>query len=71
MSHWFRVGARPTVTVHNFLVKEGVLAGAKMPGENEEESGSCGARRRSGAAGGDFGNLYGSYGIKFIYHYGN
>jgi small subunit ribosomal protein S16 len=30
VSHWLRVGAQPTTTVHNFLVKEGVLAGAKM-----------------------------------------
>ena len=29
VSHWLRVGAQPTVTVHNFLVKEGVLTGAK------------------------------------------
>jgi small subunit ribosomal protein S16 len=31
MSHWLSVGARPTATVHNFLVKEGVLTGAKIP----------------------------------------
>jgi small subunit ribosomal protein S16 len=31
ISHWLRVGALPTTTVHNFLVKEGVVAGAKMP----------------------------------------
>lgn len=31
ISHWLRLGARPTITVHNFLVKEGVLAGSKMP----------------------------------------
>lgn len=31
ISHWLGVGARPTTTVHNFLIKEGVLAGAKTP----------------------------------------
>lgn len=31
VSHWLRVGAQPTVTVHNFLIKEGVLAGTKLP----------------------------------------
>jgi small subunit ribosomal protein S16 len=31
ISHWLKIGAQPTVTVHNFLVKEGVLTGAKMP----------------------------------------
>ena len=31
IAHWLRVGAQPTVTVHNFLVKEGVLTGAKLP----------------------------------------
>jgi small subunit ribosomal protein S16 len=30
VSHWLRVGAQPTTTVHNFLVKEGVLTGAKI-----------------------------------------
>ena len=31
VAYWLRVGAQPTVTVHNFLVKEGVLASAKLP----------------------------------------
>jgi ribosomal protein S16 len=31
ISYWLGIGAQPTVTVHNFLIKEGVLAGAKMP----------------------------------------
>ena len=30
VAYWVGVGARPTVTVHNFLVKEGVLKGAKI-----------------------------------------
>ncbi len=30
ISHWLRVGARPTVTAHNLLVKEGVISGAKI-----------------------------------------
>jgi len=30
ISHWLQVGARPTTTVHNFLVKEGVLTGVKL-----------------------------------------
>ena len=30
ISHWLQVGAMPTTTVHNFLVKEGVLTGAKL-----------------------------------------
>jgi small subunit ribosomal protein S16 len=28
-SYWIGVGAQPTVTAHNLLVKEGVVAGAK------------------------------------------
>lgn len=31
ISHWLKIGAQPTVTVHNFLVKEGVLSVAKLP----------------------------------------
>jgi small subunit ribosomal protein S16 len=31
VSYWFGVGARPTVTVHNFLVKEGIVKSAKLP----------------------------------------
>jgi small subunit ribosomal protein S16 len=30
VAHWIGVGAQPTVTVHNFLVKEGVIKGAKI-----------------------------------------
>ncbi len=29
VSHWLRVGAEPTVTVHNFLIREGILTSAK------------------------------------------
>ena len=29
--HWLRKGAQPTDTVHNFLVKAGVVSGAKVP----------------------------------------
>lgn len=29
ISYWLGVGAQPTVTVHNLLVKEGVVSGAK------------------------------------------
>ena len=31
VAYWVGVGAQPTVTVHNFLVKEGVLKSAKIP----------------------------------------
>jgi small subunit ribosomal protein S16 len=35
IAHWMEVGAQPTVTAHNLLVKEGVIEGAakavKMP----------------------------------------
>jgi small subunit ribosomal protein S16 len=30
VSYWFGVGAQPTVTVHNFLVKEGIIKGTKI-----------------------------------------
>ncbi len=29
--YWIKVGAKPTATVHNLLVKEGVLKEAKIP----------------------------------------
>lgn len=29
--HWLKTGAQPTATVHNFLVKLGVLDSAKIP----------------------------------------
>ena len=29
--HWLRVGAKPTVTVHNFLVHHGIIKGPKTP----------------------------------------
>ena len=48
VSYWFGVGARPTVTVHNFLVKEGIVKGAETRGENEKEgSGACARSRGS------------------------
>ena len=28
--HWISVGAQPTVTAHNLIVKQGILSGAKM-----------------------------------------
>jgi ribosomal protein S16 len=28
--HWVKMGAQPTVTAHNLLVKQGVLTGAKI-----------------------------------------
>ncbi len=28
--HWMSLGAKPTVTVHNLLVKEGIVTGAKI-----------------------------------------
>lgn len=31
ISHWLKVGARPTVTVHNLLIKEGIISGSKFP----------------------------------------
>ena len=30
VSHWVKMGAQPTVTAHNLLVKEGVVTGAKL-----------------------------------------
>jgi small subunit ribosomal protein S16 len=30
ISYWVGVGAQPTITVHNFLVKEGIVKGAKI-----------------------------------------
>jgi len=31
LEYWLKVGAKPTVTVHNFLVKNGALSSAKLP----------------------------------------
>lgn len=31
ISHWLKVGAKATPTVHNLLIKEKVFSGAKMP----------------------------------------
>lgn len=31
VAHWIRVGAQPTETVHNLLVKSGVIKGVKIP----------------------------------------
>src|SRR4051812_38994472 len=31
VSHWIKMGAQPTVTVHNLLVKQGVLSGKALP----------------------------------------
>lgn len=30
ISHWLKVGARPTATTHNLLVKEGIIDGPKV-----------------------------------------
>ena len=30
IAYWLKAGAQPTVTVHNLLVKEGVVAGPKI-----------------------------------------
>jgi small subunit ribosomal protein S16 len=30
VSHWVKMGAQPTVTAHNLLVKQGVLTSAKI-----------------------------------------
>ncbi len=30
IEHWLKVGAQPTDTVHNLLVKEGVIKGTKI-----------------------------------------
>lgn len=30
VAHWLKVGAQPTVTVHNLLVKEGLLTAPKL-----------------------------------------
>jgi small subunit ribosomal protein S16 len=30
IEHWLKQGAQPTATVHNLLVKEGVISGKKM-----------------------------------------
>lgn len=30
VNYWLKVGARPTITVHNLLVKNGVLEGKKV-----------------------------------------
>jgi small subunit ribosomal protein S16 len=31
LEHWLKVGAKPTVTMHNLLVKSGALTAAKLP----------------------------------------
>lgn len=31
IKHWIGVGAKPSVTVHNLLVKSGVIVGPKIP----------------------------------------
>ena len=31
IAYWMSVGAKPTPTVHNLLVKEGIIKAAKMP----------------------------------------
>ena len=31
VAHWIGVGAKPTETVHNLLVKSGVIQGTKIP----------------------------------------
>src|SRR3990167_6915922 len=30
ISHWMSIGAKPTVTVHNLLVKQGIVGGPKI-----------------------------------------
>lgn len=30
VSHWIKMGAQPTVTAHNLLVKEGAITGPKL-----------------------------------------
>ena len=29
--HWIKMGAQPTVTAHNLLIKQGIITGATMP----------------------------------------
>lgn len=44
LMHWLGVGAKPTVTVHNFLVRHGIIKGPKTPVSMKrikEESGSA------------------------------
>lgn len=31
VTYWIKAGAQPTVTTHNFLVKEGVVSKPKLP----------------------------------------
>lgn len=31
IEHWLKVGAKPTVTVHNLFVEHGAITGAKVP----------------------------------------
>jgi len=31
LGHWIKVGAKPTVSVHNFLVRIGALEGRRIP----------------------------------------
>ncbi len=31
VAHWIKMGAQPTVTVHNLFVKEGIVSAAKRP----------------------------------------
>ncbi len=37
--YWVGVGAEPTDTVHNLLIKEGVLEGKKIPVHNKPKKG--------------------------------
>ena len=31
VAHWIKMGAQPTVTVHNLLVQQGVISGKALP----------------------------------------
>lgn len=31
VEYWLKVGAKPTPTVHNLLIKTGIISGSKMP----------------------------------------
>ena len=50
VSYWFGVGARPTVTVHNFLVKEGIVKSAKIPVKMKKKAAAPAASRAAPAA---------------------
>ncbi len=43
VSYWVGVGAQPTITVHNFLVKEGIIKGAKIAVKMKKKAAAPGA----------------------------